>query len=86
MNQLANLRTDIDHIDEQLISLLAQRKAVVEEIGKYKKEHNLPIVDLERFQALVAERMQSGNEQWLSEEYIRNIWEIIHEEAVRQQG
>ena len=41
-------RRKIDDIDEQLITLLNKRSEYVMEIGKIKKEHNLPISSQER--------------------------------------
>ena len=40
---LNELRSQIDSIDEQLVSLFVQRMEVASKVADYKKEHNLPI-------------------------------------------
>ncbi len=42
---ITELRTQIDAIDEQLISLFIKRMDVAQKIGEYKKAHDLPILD-----------------------------------------
>lgn len=48
MERLYELRGRIDEIDKQIIELLEERIKVGKEIGKIKKELNLPIKDEER--------------------------------------
>ncbi len=48
MERLYELRGRIDEIDKQIIELLEERIRVAKEIGKIKKELNLPIKDEER--------------------------------------
>lgn len=47
-NQLEALRQEIDSIDEQIFSLFNQRIAVAKQIGAYKKEHRLSVLDSSR--------------------------------------
>ena len=46
--ELKELRNKIDEIDQELVKLIEKRIEIVKEIGKYKKEHNLPILDQNR--------------------------------------
>lgn len=46
---LSELRRQIDCIDEQLLELLAKRMRISREIGIYKKEHNMPILQSPRY-------------------------------------
>lgn len=48
MNELEQIRLQIDHIDQQMASLFEQRMKVVQQIVSYKKQHNLPILDISR--------------------------------------
>jgi len=48
LERLYELRGRIDEIDKQIIELLEERIRVAKEIGKIKKELNLPIKDEER--------------------------------------
>lgn len=47
-NQLDALRQEIDSIDAQIFSLFAQRLMVAKQIGAYKQEHGLSVLDSSR--------------------------------------
>ena len=47
-NQLETLRQEIDSIDTQIFDLFEQRIAVAKQIGAYKKEHELAVLDFSR--------------------------------------
>lgn len=85
MNELSSLRNDIDRIDESIIDLLVKRQEVSQKIGTYKKNHDLSIVDMDQFAKLLSARQISATRKWLSEEYINQLWTIIHDESVRLQ-
>ena len=48
MERLHELRTEIDGIDRQIIELLEERAKLTREIGKIKRELNLPVKDEKR--------------------------------------
>lgn len=82
---LATLRQQIDRINEELLELLARRMSVTCQIGQYKKEHDMPVVQQTRYNDLMERLVKNGEELGLSEEFVRNILAAIHEESVRQQ-
>lgn len=45
---LEELRAQIDTVDAELLQLFLQRLAVSEQIGDYKKENGLPVLDAQR--------------------------------------
>ena len=47
-NQLETLRQEIDSIDAQIFGLFEQRITVAKQIGAYKKEHELAVLDFSR--------------------------------------
>ena len=47
-NQLETLRQEIDSIDAQIFGLFEQRITVAKQIGAYKKEHELTVLDFSR--------------------------------------
>lgn len=47
-NQLETLRQEIDSIDAQIFDLFEQRIAVAKQIGAYKKEQDLAVLDFSR--------------------------------------
>ena len=56
-DQLDELRHQIDDIDQQLFSLIAQRMAVVRDIGTLKRQQGIPTVDPIR-EALLKARLK----------------------------
>ena len=48
MNELNILREQINHIDAQIVKLLCERFAVVENVAEYKKVHGLEILQQSR--------------------------------------
>ena len=82
---LAELRRQIDGIDEQLLELLAKRMRISREIGVYKKEHNMPILQSPRYSEILEKRSNMGEQMDLSTDFVKEILKEIHEESVRQQ-
>lgn len=41
--EIENLRQEIDHIDDELVSLFVKRMEIARQVAEYKKEKNLPI-------------------------------------------
>lgn len=82
---LAELREQIDDIDSQIIELLSRRMGVSEAIGDYKRENEMQVVQLDRYDALMSERVAEGKKLGLSEDFIRAILQKIHEESVNRQ-
>ncbi|MFA5770110.1 MAG: chorismate mutase [Patescibacteria group bacterium] len=73
MNKIEDLRKQIDEIDGQIISFLAKRMKIVNDIGKHKKKNNIPVFDESRWQKVI--KSKRG--------FIKKIWEIIHKEALK---
>ncbi|HEY9551846.1 MAG TPA: bifunctional 3-deoxy-7-phosphoheptulonate synthase/chorismate mutase type II [Prevotella sp.] len=82
---LRQLRGQIDELDNQLMDLLAKRLRVCREIGQYKKEHNMTVLQSSRYNEILEKRGAQGSLCGLSPECVARIFEEIHEESVRQQ-
>ena len=82
---LHQLRGQIDECDNQLMDLLAKRMRVCREIGTYKKEHNMTIVQTNRYNEILDKRGAQAALCGMSPEFAAQIFEHIHEESVRQQ-
>lgn len=82
---LHQLRGQIDECDNQLMDLLAKRMRVCREIGTYKKEHNMTIVQTNRYNEILEKRGAQAALCGMSPEFAAQIFEHIHEESVRQQ-
>ena len=79
------LRKQIDEFDNELMNLLAKRMRVCREIGQYKKEHNMTVLQASRYNEILEKRGAQGSLCGLSADSVARIFEEIHEESVRQQ-
>ena len=82
---LSDLRKQIDQLDQSLLELLSKRMRVSREIGTYKKEHDMAIVQTDRYDDILRRRIQEATEMGMNPEFMRVVLEAIHEESVRQQ-
>lgn len=85
-NEILNqLRQQIDEYDYELIELLAKRMSVCREIGEYKKEKAISIVQNKRYDEIMSSRVLRANQLGLSSEFIVKVLESVHTESIRQQ-
>ena len=82
---LNELRDKIDKLDDQLLELLARRMRVSRDIGQYKKEHNMPVLQAQRYEELLDKRARQAVQMGMDREFMRSVLQAIHEESVRQQ-
>ncbi len=84
-NELVNLRGQIDRLDEELIHTLKLRKNVVEKIAMAKINQNITALQLSRFDQLMKERMESAVKNNLDSQFIKEIFNAIHEDSIKTQ-
>ncbi len=84
-NKLDALRKEINNLDHQLLETLAERMAVVENIGLAKKESNVAILQNSRWQEILAKVIKEGKDQGLTQEFIENVFKAIHQESIAHQ-
>lgn len=83
--KLEKLRNDINLIDDDLINILASRMKVAKQIGEYKKEHNITILQQKRWEQILSKYLEKGNNHGLSERFIDRVIKAVHDESIRQQ-
>src|SRR5574344_1490631 len=82
---ITQLRHQIDEIDNQLMDLLSKRMRVCREIGEYKKEHNMTILQTARYNEILEKRGAQGTLCGMDADFVAHVYELIHGESVRQQ-
>ena len=82
---IQQLRKQIDELDNQLMDLLAKRMQVCRQIGEYKKEHNMTVLQASRYNEILEKRGVQGTLTGMAAEFVAKVFESIHEESVRQQ-
>ena len=79
------LRHQIDEIDNSLIEMLSKRMRISREIGQYKREHDMTVVQTTRYNEILDKRGAQGVLCGMSADFIKAVFEAVHEESVRQQ-
>lgn len=80
--ELNELRSQIDVLDEELIQLLSNRMNVAGQIGEYKKRNNTAILQNSRWQELLFRNMEKGEEQGMRGVFISRLFKLIHQESI----
>ena len=74
--QLEQYRLMIDEVDRRIVALLNERTAVVENIGRVKREAQLPVYEPKREDQVFA-NITSANQGPLTTQAVRGIFERI---------
>ncbi len=77
--KLEEFRVRIDDVDRRIVALLNERTSVVEDIGRVKREAQLPIYEPKREDQVFANVTQA-NSGPITQEAIRHIFERIIDE------
>ena len=86
-DRLEELRKRILEVDEALVELVGERRALVQEIGRIKAELGLPVLDPAREAAVVRRAASIAREKGVDEELTRDvIWRIMASARADQDG
>ena len=80
------LRAQIDILDENLLYTLGSRMGVSKKIGAYKRNHNVAILQMSRWDMVMAAMKEKARVYGLSEKFVEDVFNAIHEESVRTQN
>jgi chorismate mutase len=84
--KLEELREQIDKIDHEVLNIMAERMSLAEQIGQYKKQNNITILQSNRWDEIVRTRLEEGKEKHLTNEFVMKLFEIIHQESIEHQS
>ena len=85
MQKMSGLREQVDGLDEQVLDLLSKRMDVVRKMGKVKAQQNVSTLQPNRWLEIVKDRVSKGAKLDLSEDFVLQLMQSIHEEAIRLQ-
>lgn len=83
--RLELLRRGIDECDEQLLEAIARRMHLAKEIGRYKADNNIRVLQPDRYRRLLSSLVEKATAQGLDADFTKRMLELIHEESVRLQ-
>jgi chorismate mutase len=82
---LNELRYRVDAADDLILQGLITRQRLIEQIGAYKKEHGVMILQLRRWEEILKRQLENGSDAGLNSTFIKKMYELIHEESIRIQ-
>lgn len=83
---LAKLREQINHLDDELMTILSQRMKIADKIGQYKKDNNITILQTNRWNEILEKASLKGEKLGLSKEFITKYFDAIHLESINHQN
>ncbi|WP_109078731.1 bifunctional chorismate mutase/prephenate dehydrogenase [Aggregatibacter kilianii] len=81
MERLAELRAQIDALDQELLQLLAKRQQVVHKVGEVKQQHGLPIYVPQREAEMLQRKREAAEQIGLSPNLIEDVLRRIMRES-----
>lgn len=83
--KLEHLRHEIDKMDAELIDILSKRMKIVDEIGLYKKDNNITILQIRRWSEIIYDRLNLGVKAGLPKDFLLKMLQLVHKESIRRQ-
>ncbi|HET8828179.1 MAG TPA: chorismate mutase [Pelobium sp.] len=84
-DKLAELRQRIDSLDDQIFQKLGERMKIVEQIGEYKRDNDVTILQVSRWDEILQKRTAFGAALNLEKDFTEKVLELIHSESIRKQ-
>ncbi|MEL6536885.1 MAG: bifunctional 3-deoxy-7-phosphoheptulonate synthase/chorismate mutase type II [Bacteroidota bacterium] len=85
VGHLETLREQIDHADRDVLEALARRMDLVKEVGEYKRENNVAILQMDRWQEVFRTRPEWARILNLDADFIRDLYNLVHQASIKQQ-
>jgi chorismate mutase/prephenate dehydratase len=84
---LAQMRSDIDAVDRELVGLFLRRMDIVKRIGQYKLDHNIAVLDTAREQEVVekAATLAGGETRTEAELFMRAVMSLSRRSQQKKQ-
>lgn len=86
MSKIAAFRTQLDDIDQKILEAMGRRMAIVDEIGRLKKEKNVMVLQQDRWKTMFDRMMQEGTVKGLTPEFITALYTAMHQESIYRQN
>lgn len=84
-DSLAVFRDQIDQIDDEIMQKMASRMKISRQIGQYKKDNNVTILQVNRWEEIIQTRVALGKAMGLDEGFTRDLLRLVHHESIQVQ-
>ena len=58
---------------------------LIDEIGEYKKENDITILQMKRWAGIIEDRLAIGTHLGLDEQFLKKLLTLIHKESIQRQ-
>lgn len=82
---LDKLREQINHVDDELFQLLSQRMKIADQIGEYKRNNNVTVLQTNRWNQILERAFEKSDKLGLSREFITKYLDAVHMESINRQ-
>ncbi|MDZ7848286.1 MAG: chorismate mutase [Owenweeksia sp.] len=82
IKKLEELRGEIDILDAQLLKILQQRIAVVEQISEVKIENQVTLFQMRRWFNILKDRVELAGQLQLDPDIVHELFQIIHKYSI----
>jgi chorismate mutase len=84
-DKLDALRAKIDRIDNYLLEIMGERMEIAKAIGEFKRDNGITILQSNRWDEIVNDRISKGAKKELTEDFVKELFEAVHQESIRHQ-
>lgn len=85
LDDLEELRNQVDSIDHQFVELLSDRMRIIERIAEYKFINNVSVLQMDRWLEILKTRIEHGNRVGLDTRFMEQLLKHLHQESIRRQ-
>ena len=85
VKELDSIRQQITNVDSQLLTLLANRQQLTNQVAETKIKHHIPVRDQKREEQLLVRLIKQGQEVGLDPHYVTQLFHVIIEDSVLNQ-
>ncbi|MBL7765014.1 MAG: bifunctional 3-deoxy-7-phosphoheptulonate synthase/chorismate mutase type II [Chitinophagaceae bacterium] len=82
---IEQIRLILDSMDAEIVALLGKRMELVKELGQIKSDNNIAIYQQDRWREIIETRSAWGEQNDLNVDFIRKIFELIHDRSIKTQ-
>ena len=84
-DKLADLRKEIDKIDDLVFQKLAERMSLTQKIGEFKRDNKVTILQVNRWDEIMQKRTSFAKALKLDLNFTEKFLELVHGESIRKQ-
>jgi chorismate mutase len=83
---LETLREEMDLVDDTLLETIGKRIELTKKLGDYKKSHNMTVLQVNRWQQVLEDRIRQAEYLGLDEKLVKEIYQLLHNQSVKIQS